>query len=97
MNKIFLKPGKDKAVLRHHPWIFSGAINSVEGIPENGSSVEVFGSDNTFLGIGAYSQYSQIRVRMWTFEKEEMNIFSNQTETICSKNVSGFCLAINSC
>ncbi len=74
MNKIFLKPGKDKAVLRHHPWIFSGAINSVEGIPENGSSVEVFGSDNTFLGIGAYSQYSQIRVRMWTFEKEEINL-----------------------
>jgi 23S rRNA (cytosine1962-C5)-methyltransferase len=73
MIKVLLKPGKDKAVLRHHPWIFSGAIQSVDGNPENGSSVEVYGSDQKLLGIGAYSQFSQIRVRMWTFMKEDIN------------------------
>lgn len=73
MNKIILKPGKEKAVLRRHPWIFSGAIDAVMGDPENGSSVQVFDSNKNFLGIGAFSPYSQIRVRMWSFENEEIN------------------------
>lgn len=73
MNKIFLKPGKEKAVLRHHPWIFSGAIDSVIGDPENGSSVQVFDSKKNFLGIGAFSPSSQIRVRLWSFENEEID------------------------
>jgi len=54
MNKIFLKPGKEKAVVRHHPWIFSGAIDTVMGDPENGSSVQVFDSKKNFLGTGAF-------------------------------------------
>ncbi|MDX9850049.1 MAG: class I SAM-dependent rRNA methyltransferase [Anaerolineaceae bacterium] len=73
MNKIILKSGKEKAVLRHHPWIFSGAIATVSGDPENGSSVQVFDSKNNLLGIGAFSPYSQIRVRMWTFGHEDIN------------------------
>jgi 23S rRNA (cytosine1962-C5)-methyltransferase len=67
MNKIILKAGKEKVVYRRHPWIFSGAIDSVIGDPENGSSVQVFDSNNNFLVICAFSPYSQIRVRMWTF------------------------------
>lgn len=73
MNRIFLKPGKEKAVIRHHPWIFSGAIDTVVGDPENGSSVQVFDSKKNFLGIGAFSSYSQIRVRMWSFDNEEID------------------------
>lgn len=73
MNKIVLKPGKVKAVLRKHPWIFSGAIQSVSGTPENGSLVHVFDSSNKFLGIGSYSTYSQIKVRMWSNENESIN------------------------
>lgn len=73
MNKIILKAGKEKVVYRRHPWIFSGAIDSVIGDPENGSSVQVFDSNNNFLGIGAFSPYSQIRVRMWTFENEKID------------------------
>jgi len=73
MNKIILKPGKEKAAIRHHPWIFSGAIETVLGDPENGSSVHIFDSKKNFLGIGAFSPYSQIRVRMWSFENEEID------------------------
>lgn len=82
MNRIFLKPGKEKAVVRHHPWIFSGAIDSVMGDPENGSSVLVFDSKKNFLGIGAFSPYSQIRVRMWSFENEgiDQNFFEKRIE-----------------
>lgn len=70
MNKVILKAGKEKAVNRHHPWIFSGAIDIVIGNPENGSAVQVVDLKGNFLGIGAFSPYSQIRVRMWTFENE---------------------------
>ena len=73
MNQVILKPGKEKALLRKHPWIFSGAIESVTGNPENGSSVYVLDNKKNLLGIGAYSPNSQIRVRMWSFENEHID------------------------
>ncbi len=73
MNKVILKPGKEKSVERKHPWIFSGAIDSVNGFPENGGNVEILDSKRKFLGIGAFSPISQIRVRFWSFEDEEIN------------------------
>ncbi|HSM24661.1 MAG TPA: class I SAM-dependent methyltransferase, partial [Anaerolineaceae bacterium] len=73
MNEITLKTGKDKAVHRKHPWIFSGAIGTVKGNPVNGEPVRVFNSNKDFIGIGSYSPQSQIRVRMWTFQNEEIN------------------------
>jgi 23S rRNA (cytosine1962-C5)-methyltransferase len=73
MNEIFLKSGKEKALLRRHPWIFSGAIESISGAPENGSLVRVYSKKNEFLGVGSYSPHSQIRIRMWSFADEELN------------------------
>jgi len=73
MNEIFLKTGKEKAILRRHPWIFSGAIESITGNPENGSLVRVYSKKNEFLGVGSYSPHSQIRIRMWSFADEEIN------------------------
>jgi len=73
MNHIILKPGKEKAVIRKHPWIFSGAIEKVIGNPDNGTTVKVFDSNKKFLGVGAYSAFSQIRVRMWAFDDVEID------------------------
>ena len=73
MNEIYLKIGKDKAVHRKHPWIFSGAIGTLKGNPVNGEPVRVFNSAKDFIGIGSFSPQSQIRVRMWTFQDEEIN------------------------
>lgn len=90
MNDVLLKPGKEKAIIRKHPWIFSGAINSTTGIPENGSIVRVFSAEKEFLGIGSYSQYSQIRVRMWAFEDEEINqefFYERITESIKKRKI----------
>ena len=72
MPAIYLKPGREKSVLRRHPWIFSGAIGSVRGELEGGQAVDVFGADGKFLARGAYSPNSQIRVRIWTWEEEEI-------------------------
>ncbi len=68
MDIIFLKPGREKSVLRRHPWIFSGAIASLDGNPEMGESVEVRDSQGRFLATGAFSPESQIRVRVWSWE-----------------------------
>ena len=68
---IVLKPGREKAVLRRHPWIFSGAIADVDGEPGIGETVDVFDSRGKFLARGAFSPGSQIRVRLWTWNPDE--------------------------
>ncbi len=74
MNVIYLKSGREKSLLRRHPWIFSGAIARLDGDPEVGETVEVRDSHGRFLASGAYSPKSQIRVRVWTWKpKEEVN------------------------
>jgi 23S rRNA (cytosine1962-C5)-methyltransferase len=71
MTSISLKPGREKSLLRRHPWVFSGAIGGVEGQLQPGETVLVQDSRGQPLGWGAYSPQSQITVRMWTFNPEE--------------------------
>ncbi len=71
MPDLILKPGREKSLLRRHPWIFSGAIARVEGEPEMGETVDVRDSKGGFLARAAYSPHSQIRARAWTFEPDE--------------------------
>ncbi len=66
---IQLKPGKEKSLLRRHPWVFSGAIAHMGGQPAAGATVAVTSSKGEFLGWGAYSPQSQIRVRIWDWEE----------------------------
>jgi 23S rRNA (cytosine1962-C5)-methyltransferase len=86
--RIILKRGRERSLLRRHPWIFSGAIGQVEGTPHSGETVEVLSADNGFLGWGAYSPESQIRVRIWTFEEEEEAIDTAFFETRIREAVS---------
>ena len=69
--QIVLKKGREKSVLRHHPWIFSGAIASVQGIPGDGDTVEVCSAEGEFLAYGAYSHLSQIQARIWSWSPKE--------------------------
>lgn len=66
---IVLNQGREKSLLRHHPWIFSKAIDKVEGNAQIGDSVAVVDSDNNFLCYGLYSPNSQIRVRALSFDE----------------------------
>jgi 23S rRNA (cytosine1962-C5)-methyltransferase len=68
LKTIVLKAGREKSVLRRHPWIFSGAVAKVTGQPESGDTVEIRAADGTPLAVGAYSPQSQIVVRVWDFE-----------------------------
>lgn len=65
--KVFLKPKKEESLLRFHPWVFSGAIQSIEGTPQEGELVEVYGANNRFLAIGHY-QIGSIAVRILSFK-----------------------------
>jgi len=67
---IILNKGRDKSLLRRHPWIFSGAIHHVDEEPASGSTVDLLSSEKHFLARASYSPISQIRARVWTFEDE---------------------------
>ena len=71
MPAIVLKAGREKSLLRRHPWVFSGAVGEVRGAPASGETVELRSSDGRWLARGAFSPHSQIRVRAWTFNPEE--------------------------
>lgn len=66
MKKIILKPGKEESLLRHHPWVFSGAINSIDPEIKEGDLVEVFSSKGKKLATGHY-QIGSIAVRILEF------------------------------
>jgi 23S rRNA (cytosine1962-C5)-methyltransferase len=67
--RIFLKPGKDQSLKRFHPWIFSGAIQRMEGNPAEGDLVSVYSNKNEFLGMGHY-QIGSITIRMVSFTEK---------------------------
>jgi 23S rRNA (cytosine1962-C5)-methyltransferase len=71
MPSIKLKRGRDKSIGRKHPWIFSGAIESVRDVRSNGETVEIISADGKHLGYGSFSKESQISVRMLSFNPEE--------------------------
>jgi len=65
-GRITLKKGKEHSIERFHPWIFSGAIQKIEGELTDGCWVEVLNFKNKILGFGHY-QNGSIAVRMLTF------------------------------
>ena len=74
MADLILKPGREKSLLRRHPWIFSGAVQHVDGTIASGETVNLLSFKGDFLAQAAYSPRSQIRARVWTFDPgEEVN------------------------
>lgn len=71
-KKIILKGGKEVAVQRLHPWIFSGAIAQTQGNPEDGDIVEVFDKKGTYLATGHYFDGS-IAVKIFSYKQTVIN------------------------
>jgi 23S rRNA (cytosine1962-C5)-methyltransferase len=67
-----LHPGKERSLLRRHPWIYAGAVARVTGRPAPGDLVRVVGGDQRFLAWAAFSPASSIRARAWSFVETEM-------------------------
>ena len=73
MTTVYLKPHKEESLLRFHPWVFSGAIRSIQldadyphAQPQEGEVVQVRDSNGKILGIGHY-QIGSIAVRILAF------------------------------
>src|SRR5262245_36963594 len=64
---LVLKPGRERSLLRRHPWIFSGAVHELKGSAESGETVRVCAHDRSFLAWAAYSPSSRITARVWDF------------------------------
>ena len=71
MATITLHPGKEKSVLRRHPWLFSGSIAQLDGRARSGDTVDVVSHQGRPLARAAWSPASQIRARVWSFDAEE--------------------------
>ncbi|MBC3767332.1 class I SAM-dependent rRNA methyltransferase [Neptunicella marina] len=71
-SSVILQPEREKSLLRRHPWVFSRAIAEQQGKLRAGDTVDVYSHDKTWLARGAWSPQSQIQVRVWTFDKNEI-------------------------
>ncbi|MBI2769750.1 MAG: class I SAM-dependent methyltransferase [Burkholderiales bacterium] len=69
MKTIRLKPGKERSLLRRHPWVFDSAI--LRGGGDAGETVRVEGSEGQFLAWAAFSPASKIRARVWSFDEAQ--------------------------
>jgi 23S rRNA (cytosine1962-C5)-methyltransferase len=69
MFEVFLKKGKEKAVLQRHPWVFSGAIERVKGKPANGDIVKLLDAQNRFMAYGFYNDQSRVALRLLEWDE----------------------------
>src|SRR5690606_41061595 len=69
---VVLQPGREKSLLRKHPWVFTSAIKNHSGKLHSGDTVDIVAADGRWLARGAWSPASAIRVRAWTFDKNEV-------------------------
>jgi 23S rRNA (cytosine1962-C5)-methyltransferase len=71
MAILTLHPGKEKSLLRRHPWIFEGAVAHLKAAPAPATRWTSSPHDGRPLGRAAFSPHSQIRARLWSFDAEE--------------------------
>lgn len=69
---ITLKEGREKSLQRRHPWIFSGAVECIDGAPASGDTLPVRDAQGNFLAWAAYNADSQICARVWSWHEDEV-------------------------
>lgn len=69
--EISLKKGREDALLRGHPWIFSGAIASIKGSPCAGDIVLAKDASGNNLALGFFNPLTDIAFRVLTRRCEE--------------------------
>jgi 23S rRNA (cytosine1962-C5)-methyltransferase len=69
MKTITLRPGKERSLVKRHPWVFESSV--ARGGGDAGETVRVVAADGQFLAWAAFSPQSQIRLRAWSFDESE--------------------------
>lgn len=71
-KQAILLDGKEKSLSRRHPWLFSGALKSVEKGVQEGDVVRVLSNKGDFLCVGLW-QSGSIAIKILSFEDVEIN------------------------
>jgi 23S rRNA (cytosine1962-C5)-methyltransferase len=69
MKVIRLREGRERSLLRRHPWVFDSAVE--RGGADAGETVRVESHEGRFLAWAAFSPASRMRARVWSFVEEE--------------------------
>lgn len=70
--KITVQPGREKSLLRRHPWVFASALVQPKQKVNLGDTVDLVSRDGKWLARAAWSPHSQIQARVWTFNENEI-------------------------
>lgn len=70
--RVILSKGREASIKRYHPWIFSGAVQSISEHLKGGEIVEAFTSQGNYLGTGHFED-SSLAVKIFSFERKEIN------------------------
>ncbi len=88
-----IKAGKERAFQRRHPWVYPGAIAHVRGLtgpPTPGETVRMLDAQGKFLAWGAYTEASQLRIRVWSFKEDDVidqAFFKARVAAACQRRV----------
>ena len=69
LPKVILKPKRAQPFFGRHPWVFAGAIDSIDGTPADGDEVEVVSTAGTFIARGLFNSRSKIHVRLYSWDE----------------------------
>ncbi len=87
MQSVYLNAGREKAVLRRHPWVFSKALQEPEDKIASGTLVALVDAAGKFLAYGIYSAQSQIRLRLLSFDEKvipDAALIAERVKTACA-------------
>ncbi|NMC13625.1 MAG: methyltransferase domain-containing protein [Chloroflexi bacterium] len=67
-----IKPQRERSIINRHPWVYSGAIHDIKGDPTGGETIDLVNQSGEFLARGAYSPHSKIKIRIWSWNGEQI-------------------------
>ena len=73
MIQIKLKKGKETSILRHHPWIFSGAVSHLPETLKDGEIVEIVDAQEKYLATAYYQKEGSIAFKIISFEQQTID------------------------
>jgi 23S rRNA (cytosine1962-C5)-methyltransferase len=68
--RVVIKPRRALPLFSRHPWVFSTAVERVDGEPADGQEVVVASHDGRFIARGLFNPHSHLRVRLYSWDEE---------------------------
>ncbi|MBR4230093.1 MAG: class I SAM-dependent rRNA methyltransferase [Bacteroidales bacterium] len=71
--RLIIAPGKEKALQRRHPWVFSGAVRRIVGNPQDGDLVDIVDSKGQWLATGHFQADESIICKVLSFDTPQVD------------------------